>query len=391
MIVDDDEIVLTSLHSLLQLETDYRVQVFRSPLEALNFLQRQPVDAIISDFLMPEMNGLQFFAEVKKMYPAVPRILLTGYADKGNAIHAINEVGLYQYIEKPWDNDHIKLVLRNSIATKTLEETLQQKLRELDEALRHRDSLATREGMLRQELDLARQVQRNLLPRQLPNGHRIRTAARYEPVLEIGGDYFDIQEIGPERWGILVADATGHGIQAALSTALLKFAFSSFIRAARPLPEIVTGMNDILSRGLPENSFVAAAVAIFDRRLGTVDLVNAGLPHPLVVRSGRRLVERVAVNGLFLGIDLPIDYCASEATTLSLDSGDRLLFYSDGLSEVFGDDGRLFGEEDLVTLLEGCLELPLEDLLDRLISSSREYSRGEQEPDDITIVAVETI
>ncbi len=391
MIVDDEEIVLTSLQSLLRLDTDYRVVTFRSPVEALAELQKHPVDAVISDFLMPQMNGLQFLAEVKRLYPSVPRILLTGYADKGNAINAINEVGLYQYIEKPWDNDHIKLVLRNSLATKSLEETLQQKLRELDEVLRHRDALATREGMLRQELDLARQVQQNLLPRRLPEANGVRIAAKYEPVLEIGGDYYDIQELDESRLGILVADATGHGIQAALSTALLKFAFSTLIKSGQSLAEIVTGMNEILGRGLPENSFVAAIVAILDKRQMSVEIINAGLPHPLIWRRAATTVERVAANGLFLGIDLPLSYCASEATTVSLGPGDRLLLYSDGLSEVPGRDGRFFGDASMIEEIERHAATPLEQLLDWLLQSSRDFCDGSQEPDDTTIVAIETI
>ena len=113
MIVDDEEMVTKTLTAYLALETDYQVVSFTSPQEALKSLKQKPVDIVISDFLMPDMDGIQFFDEVKKLYPDVTRILLTGYADKENAIKAINQVGIYQYIKKLWDNEGLKLVVRN--------------------------------------------------------------------------------------------------------------------------------------------------------------------------------------------------------------------------------------------------------------------------------------
>ena len=100
IIVDDEEMVLTSINSFLSLETKYNVKTFTSVKTALNFVKNNDVDLVVSDYLMPEMDGITFLAQVKKFKPEVPRIILTGYADKENAIKAINEVGLFQYIEK---------------------------------------------------------------------------------------------------------------------------------------------------------------------------------------------------------------------------------------------------------------------------------------------------
>ena len=115
-IVDDEEVVATSISTLLTLETDYNVLTFNSPSEALDALRVQEVDLVISDYLMPgEMNGVEFLLELKELQPDAIRILLTAYADKENAIRAINEVGLYQYVEKPWDNDALLLLIRNGL------------------------------------------------------------------------------------------------------------------------------------------------------------------------------------------------------------------------------------------------------------------------------------
>ena len=130
-LVDDEEMVLTSLRSFLLLETDYEVFTYNAPEKALDEVSRKPIDLVISDYLMPRMNGIQFLLEVKKIQPFATRILLTGYADKENAIKAINEVGLYQYVEKPWENEDLKLVIQNGLERRFLMERLEDKIKEV--------------------------------------------------------------------------------------------------------------------------------------------------------------------------------------------------------------------------------------------------------------------
>ena len=134
VIVDDEEMVLTSLSSFLSLETEYHVETFISARDALEYVTNNSVDLVVSDYLMPEMDGISFLAEVKKVKPEVPRIILTGYADKENAIKAINDVGLFQYIEKPWDNDDLLIIFRNGLEKQRLMRKLQDKIQEINAA-----------------------------------------------------------------------------------------------------------------------------------------------------------------------------------------------------------------------------------------------------------------
>lgn len=134
VIVDDEEMVLTSLNAYLTLETDYEVETFSSAKAALQYVESNPVDLVISDYLMPEMDGISFLAQVKVLKPDAPRIILTGYADKENAIKGINEVGLYQYIEKPWDNDDLRLIIRNALEKKQLVSKLRDKVNQINQA-----------------------------------------------------------------------------------------------------------------------------------------------------------------------------------------------------------------------------------------------------------------
>ncbi|MBY0449728.1 MAG: response regulator [Cyanobacteria bacterium] len=141
MIVDDEAMVTASLKTMLQLDTPYEITCFNNPKSALEYIakgnspqQSSLPDVIISDFLMPEMDGIQFLTQVKQLLPETTLILLTGYADKENAIAAINTVGIYRYIEKPWDNDDIKVGIQNGIERARLLAHLRQSIADLQEA-----------------------------------------------------------------------------------------------------------------------------------------------------------------------------------------------------------------------------------------------------------------
>ena len=134
LIVDDEEMVLSSLRGVFTLQTEYEIHEASKPKDAIALVERAPVDVVISDFLMPEMNGIELLKEIKRLQPESVRLLLTGYADKENAIKAINDVGLYQYIEKPWENEDLKIVLRNGLEKRILMKRLEDKINEVNKA-----------------------------------------------------------------------------------------------------------------------------------------------------------------------------------------------------------------------------------------------------------------
>jgi adenylate cyclase len=134
LLVDDEEMVTTALKAFLELETPYRVLTQTSGARALEVVNGQRVDVVVADFMMPEMDGVEFLRRVRERRPHVTRILLTGYADIDNAIRAINEAGLYQYLQKPWDNEHLKIVIRNGIERSSLVNELDARISALEHA-----------------------------------------------------------------------------------------------------------------------------------------------------------------------------------------------------------------------------------------------------------------
>ncbi len=145
-VIDDEEMVTSALRGFLSLETSYNIETFNQPQAALERLNGAPVDVIVADFLMPGMDGIELLRKSRQVKPEVTRILLTGYADKENAIRAINDVGLYYYLEKPWDNDHLLLVIRNAIERTKLFRDLGEKVNALESA--HDNLAAIRQRLI---------------------------------------------------------------------------------------------------------------------------------------------------------------------------------------------------------------------------------------------------
>lgn len=136
MVVDDEKMITTTLSTMFRLMLKQNVIAYNDVNEALECkeLEEHKVDLIITDFMMPKMNGIEFLKNVKKRCPDTVSILLTGYADKENAIKSINEVGLYYYLEKPWDNNDLIKVVKNGLEKKELKDDLEKKYRELEES-----------------------------------------------------------------------------------------------------------------------------------------------------------------------------------------------------------------------------------------------------------------
>jgi len=147
MLVDDEPMVATALRSFLELETAWRILTFSDPLEALETLRNQNIDVIVSDFMMPNVDGVSFLRQSREIQPVATRILLTGYADKTNAIRAINEAGLYYYLQKPWDNEQLRMVIRNGIERAALFREIDRRVGDLDGA--HKELQDLRRKLIR--------------------------------------------------------------------------------------------------------------------------------------------------------------------------------------------------------------------------------------------------
>lgn len=148
-VVDDEEMVTFAIKKALKGNSSYRILTYDSPVEALEALAGEDLDLIISDYLMPHMTGVELLMKVKEIHPGATRIMLTAYADKESVIKAINEVGLYFYLEKPWENEDLRLIVKRGLEKRDLVAELRQRVVELEET--NRELQQAREELIRKE------------------------------------------------------------------------------------------------------------------------------------------------------------------------------------------------------------------------------------------------
>ncbi len=388
MVVDDEAMVTRAIASLLELESEYRVVEFASPTRALEFARRDRVDCVVTDFLMPDMDGLTFLLALRGFAPDVPAILLTGYADKGSAIRAINEVDLYSYLEKPWDNDRLHLIIRKAIEHRSLQQAMAERVRELDLALRARDTLQRSAEELEAELVLAEEVQRSILPQGPLEDSRFKFSHRYYPTGRLGGDFFDVAITSPGYFNAIVADVSGHGVAAALGTMMVKVIFMESSRRKECCDGMLNDMNERLCLLLSRTQYVTAFALSINADEQEITAAPAGGPHPILFsRDPDRLVEEWVLNGLPLGAFDATIYRHPEIQTRRFAPGDRILLYTDGLLDTDVLEGESADSKEIVRLVEDMRDFDGEDLLDR-IAEARGVGRGPL-PDDVNLLLID--
>jgi len=378
--VDDDELILGALRAFFTIETEYELLTASDAAAALDIVSTQPIDLILSDFLMPGTNGVELLKQVRELQPDVPRILLTGFADKENAIRGINEAGLYYYLEKPWANDHLLLVIRNALSQSDLRRRLTAKARELDRLIHEHENLRNRHQGLERELEMAARVQRSLLPSRLPEMPPLKIAGAYEPSELLGGDFFDFHH-GDQGCTLLIADVSGHGPPAALAASLLKAVFHEATDQCSDPKSLLGEMNRRLSRFLPSGLYAVAAAARLDGP--RIELASAGIPYPLLLRASGNL-ETVALTGMPLALLSEAEGDAYDARTVELEPGDTLLLATDGLGEVRNRADEQFEDVKLAQVMAAGSADP-QQLLDRLLAAAHEHGDFH---DDVTALAL---
>lgn len=241
---------------------------------------------------------------------------------------------------------------------------------------------------IRQELATARRIQNSLLPEQPPLIKGLAMAARYLPMNEVAGDFYDFFQVDSFRQGILVADVSGHGVPAALIASMVKGAFRAQSGNIDKPEQVLAGMNQILT-GQLNREYVTASCTYIDMEAGIMRYAGAGHP-PLLIRhkAGDGCVS-LQENGLLMGQFTEATYSSVEQP---LEGGDRLLLYTDGVLEATNARDEDFGEVGLHTFLADNDALAAGDLADALLAAVSEWTspaQDESQDDDLTVVVVD--
>ena len=250
------------------------------------------------------------------------------------------------------------------------------------------DSYYNQLGLMRQsmeqELRLARSIQQAFLPKEVPTQEGWQISPLYQPAREVGGDFYDFHSLSEGHLGLVVGDATGKGVPAALvmSTTLGMLRAVSQASDSSSPGEMLRRVNEALVPSIPDNMFVTCFYAILDPTSGSLRYANAGHDVPYLHRNGA--AEEMRARGMPLGLMPEMEY---EEREIVLDAGEAALFYSDGLVEAHHPNGEMFGFPRLQTLVaEHAENESLEEaLLEELYSFVGE---GWKQEDDITLLTL---
>ncbi len=239
---------------------------------------------------------------------------------------------------------------------------------------------------VRHELRTAREIQTSILPRTTPTVSGLEIAARYEPVAEVAGDFYDFSVMDGRCLGVLVTDVSGHGVPAALVAAMVKVAFLAQADQAREPARMLAGLNRIFG-GRLGNHFATAGYAFVDLDAG--QLQYSGAAHPaLLVRPGDgREIICIEKNGLMLG---PFPDAKYETVSRDLNPGDRIVMYTDGIPEAANGKDEQFGEERMLHCLAGSAGITADEFADRLMTEVKTWARG-QLSDDLTLLVIDVL
>ncbi len=370
LIVDDDPINLRVLRNHLELR-GYIVNEASDGAQALKILEsRPPCDVVLLDVMMPGLSGYEVCREIRRRYSPseLPIILLTAKSRITDVVTGL-ESGANDYLAKPFEPRELIARVRTMV--------------ELKAAAGSQSALAA----LHNELKLATEMQRSLLPSKLPEVAGLQIAVQYRSMQSVGGDFYDFSP-SETRLGVLIADVSGHGVPAAMLTSVVKTAFSMQKAHHTDPAQLMKDMNRTLL-GNTGNEFVTACYVLLDTENRNLIIANAGHPALLLWRKREARLEILRPRGRLLGV---FDSPEFEVADAGLEPGDRIVMYTDGLYEAPNREDENFGETRLRDFVAAHHELGPEAFAQSLVDLVTEWSGGaERVADDIAVVVLDFI
>jgi serine phosphatase RsbU (regulator of sigma subunit) len=371
LVVDDNPSHIHVVHSILK--DDYKIRIATNGARALDLAKAKPLpDLILLDVMMPDMDGYEVCGQLKANPETrdIPVIFLTLKMEVADETRGF-EVGAVDYIHKPFSPPIVKARVKTQVSLREAHETLARQLIAINN-----------------ELEMARQIQLAILPAETPKIQGLDIVARYIPMTSVAGDFYDFIVVDEKHLGILIADVFGHGLPSALIASMLQSAFAAQSAHASDPVRVLSELNRALF-GKFRSHFVTAAYVFLDLEESSLNYAGAGHPPLLVWRKSSGTVAEVLENGIFLG---PFHNSTYSAVPLSLEGGDRIILYTDGIVEARNSSGEEFGMGRLKEMVEQNHALPADRFADSLLDGVARWSTkisGPSQSDDITLLAID--
>jgi phosphoserine phosphatase RsbU/P len=290
---------------------------------------------------------------------------------------SLNDTAGVLYMDSRQSAADLSLGNREILQTLALEaSTILENARLLDEEREKRH--------MEEELNIARNIQQDLLPSQLPSDGWFRAAGSSIASRQVGGDYYDVRQIGPDTFACVVADVSGKGVSAALLAALLQGAFAFGSEGELPIEELMSRVNRFLNERARGEKYATVFYCTLGRS-GELCWSNAGHPKPFLVRANAEL-QPLESTGLPLGM---LDPAVYEVKKIQLQPGDKIVLFSDGLSEAENAAGEYFDRKGLPATLTANASASCVELHAKLVEAVEDFSEGTELSDDITTLVLE--
>lgn len=236
-----------------------------------------------------------------------------------------------------------------------------------------------------QELELARNIQQGLIPKELPETKLLDIASFFNPADEVGGDYFDYFNLGKEQIAVVMADVSGHGASAALVMTMLKGIVHALTHEIESPDRVLADINVILNEIAPKDKFVTMVFLVFDLEKKQLRYSNAGHNPLLYYNPELNSCQLLELKGPALGLS---NLSVYQEKTLELNPGELILIYTDGVTEAFNEKGEMFEEARLIETVQEVTKERAENIIDHVKGKLHQFKNGASQNDDVAMIAV---
>jgi len=245
---------------------------------------------------------------------------------------------------------------------------------------------------MKQQLEVAREVQKTFLPQSYPIFKGLDLAAECVPAFEVGGDYYDFIKLGNHRLGVVIGDVSGKGTRAAFYMTLVKGFLRALARISYSPAEILKEMNTLFFENAKRDAFISLVYGIFDMEEKILTLARSGHNPVIVHRTGEERLETIITDGLALGLEKGALFNRiMQETKIPIKSGDLFVFYTDGFTDARNKSKEEFGEERFLAAIKKYADGSAEKVLQGIFTEVKRYSKGMQQHDDMSMVVVKVI
>lgn len=369
LIADDQPDVRAALRLLLK-GAGYQTEAADSPAAVLAAIEQQQFDLVLMDLNYARdttsgKEGLDLISRIQDIDHDLPIIVMTAWATVDLAVESMR-LGVRDFVQKPWENSRLLRKLRTQI-----------------EQGRERRREQCRDQQIRLELAEAREIQRGLMPRRMPDLRGFSLANAWQPAHDVSGDFLAAMELEESRAVLCVADVAGKGFPAALLMSNMQAALKSLVAESIPPGELCAKLNQIMCGNTPLRKFISCFYGELDVPRRTLTFTNAGHNPPMLVRRNGECI-RLEDGGCVIGAFAGSKYTQRE---IGLNEGDKLLLFTDGVTEARNPAGEEFGDERLEQCLRTYRGRNARELRTMILDEVTEFC-SDNFDDDATLMVV---